>query len=96
MKITLKEAHKILTKSKAVIFEHDGFKDCSFSDTSKLTGIDENDFLEISWIDECENKECYFFHEGDNKTVEIYGCFMELINSDGQTIKLQLLFPRTL
>ena len=76
--IPLKEAHRILEESAAIIVEDVVI----YPSVWELTGDDSNEFLYLSWTDGDFNEFSLKFLEGDNREVKVSGCSLFLTDAD--------------
>jgi hypothetical protein len=92
--IPLKEAHKMLVESTAVVIS-DGSVIRHF--VTALDGLKDNKFLQISWRTIVGSDYTLYFTEGDNQQIRVEGEKMTLVGHEScgncETFDLWLLVP---
>lgn len=93
-KITLQEAHDVLTNCSAVIVDDTVVVYPGLN--NELQHESTNEFLFLNWTDDEGNGYTISFNEGDNEEVEISGSYMFLKDTNGEIGKITILVPQKL
>lgn len=90
--ITLQEVYQILEDCSGIVTEDHVITYPSLAD---LTGEDDNQWLNISWIDEGQDFDIVFIEE-NNKEIKVSGSSMFLEDEDGDEFQITVLVPQNL
>lgn len=91
--ITLKEAYSILEEASAVIIDDNTL---TYPSLFGIEEDDDNEFLYLSWEDEDGYIYELFFREKDNKSIQISGSSMFLIDIEGEENQITILAPKNI
>lgn len=91
--ITLKEAYSILEEASAVIIDDNAL---TYPSISEIEENDDNEFFYLSWEDEDGYIYDLVFREKDNKSIQISGSSMFLIDSEGEENQITILAPKNI
>lgn len=90
MKITLAQAFDLLENCSAVVMDDNTV---IYPNLLDLEGKEDNEFVNFSWTNGEGYDHYVACNEGENKTVEINGSLMTLVDNDTDELDLTLLAP---
>lgn len=94
MRITLKQAHKLLEDCTAVIVEDNKLVRPSMAE---LNGNEENEFMCLRWSDSLGQEYAETFLEGPNNKIELHGSSLFPVGDcNGDQMQVTLLFTNNL
>ena len=88
--ITLKQAHKILENSAAIIWRD---YNLSFADVRKLDGNPDNEWMNLEIVDDEGHIFSETFIEQNNQTILVVGSSMFPLNAEGDDVQISILNP---
>lgn len=90
--ISLKEAYDILQECSAVVIDDNVLV---YPSLDEITGDLKNEFLSLAWQEDGEEFQVNFL-EGQNQKVQVSGCSLFLVDSEGEDNQLTILEPKKL